>query len=92
MAQKKAKIGRPKLPKGEAKGRIMPVRFAASELRAVESAAKVSNQSVSEWVRGVLRNALQSVVPVANQTQGSRSNDPRRIREGKRSFEANPEA
>jgi hypothetical protein len=28
LSQKKAKIGRPKLHKGEAKGRIVPVRFA----------------------------------------------------------------
>jgi hypothetical protein len=92
LAQKKAKIGRPKLPKGEAKGKIMPVRFAASEIRAIESAARVSNQSVSEWVRGVLRKSLQESVQIANQAQGSRSNDPRRIREGKRSFDANHEA
>ena len=34
--QKKArKVGRPKLPKGEAKGRIVPVRFTADDLRAM---------------------------------------------------------
>jgi hypothetical protein len=83
------KVGRPKLPKGEAKGRIMPVRFAASEIRAIESAARVNNQTVSEWVRGVIRNALQVTVPLANDKKGSRSNDPRRIREGRRSFDTN---
>jgi hypothetical protein len=32
--QKKArKVGRPKLPKGEAKGRIVPVRFTGNDLR-----------------------------------------------------------
>ena len=85
-------MGRPKLPKGEAKGRIMPVRFTASEIRAIESAAKVSNQSVSEWVRTMLRNALRDIVPAANQALGSRSNDPRRIREGRRSLDSNSEA
>jgi hypothetical protein len=85
---KPKKVGRPKLPKGEAKGRIVPVRFSASEIRAIESAARVNGQSVSEWVRSILRNALQDTVPVANQMQGSRSNDPRRIREGKRSFDS----
>jgi hypothetical protein len=89
LAQKKAKIGRPKLPKGEAKGRIVPVRFAASEIRAIESAARVQNQSVSEWVRSMLRNALDGTVPLANEAQGSRSNDARRIREGKRNLDAN---
>jgi len=29
----KKKIGRPQLPKGEAKGRIMPVRFSAEEVK-----------------------------------------------------------
>jgi hypothetical protein len=31
LPQKKAKVGRPKLPKGEAKGRIVPVRFTADD-------------------------------------------------------------
>jgi hypothetical protein len=88
---KPKKAGRPKLPKGEAKGRIMPVRFAASEIRAIESAARVNKQTVSEWVRGIIRSALQSTVPMANETKGSRSNDPRRIREGRRSLERNRE-
>jgi hypothetical protein len=40
LAQKKAKIGRPKLPKGEAKGRIVPVRFALDDLKAIAAKAK----------------------------------------------------
>jgi predicted HicB family RNase H-like nuclease len=56
LAQKKArKVGRPKLPKGEAKGRIVPVRFTPHDLRAIEAAAKANNQSVSEWVRGTIQ-------------------------------------
>src|SRR5271155_4945324 len=50
LAQKKAKIGRPKLPKGEAKGRIVPVRFTADDLRAIAAQAKASKQNVSEWI------------------------------------------
>ena len=47
--QKKArKVGRPKLPKGEAKGRIVPVRFALDDLKAIEAAARASKQTVSE--------------------------------------------
>ena len=30
--QKKNKVGRPKLPKGDAKGRIVPVRFRADDI------------------------------------------------------------
>jgi hypothetical protein len=53
--QKKArKVGRPKLPKGEAKGWIVPVRFATDDLKAIEAAARANNQTVSEWVRMVL--------------------------------------
>ena len=50
--QKKArKVGRPKLPKGKAKGRIVPVRFAIGDLRSFAAAAKMKNMTVSEWVR-----------------------------------------
>ena len=37
MAQRKTKkVGRPKLPRGEAKGRIVPVRFTALDLKAMD--------------------------------------------------------
>ena len=59
--QKKAKrVGRPKLPKGETKGRIVPVRFRHDDLKAMEAAARASNQTVSEWVRNASRLILQS--------------------------------
>ena len=56
---RKAKIGRPKLPKGQAKGRIVPVRFTADDLRAIAAAAKANGQSVSEWVRSTIHATLQ---------------------------------
>jgi hypothetical protein len=56
--QKPKKVGRPKLPKGEAKGKIVPVRFAADRIKAVESAAKAKKQTVSEWVRSTIDAAL----------------------------------
>ena len=50
--QKKArKVGRPKLPKGEAKGRIVPVRFNADDLKIVTAMAKKNGQTISKWVR-----------------------------------------
>lgn len=49
--QKKRKPGRPKLPKGEAKGKIVPIRFTADERKALEAAAKAKDQTVSEWIR-----------------------------------------
>lgn len=61
MAQRKTKkVGRPKLPKGEAKGRIVPVRFTALDLKAMESAAKASEQTLSEWIRNTVSNAIQN--------------------------------
>lgn len=44
MSQKKRKPRRPKLPKGEAKGKIVPVRFTAEGIKAVEAAAKASSR------------------------------------------------
>ncbi|MGB8770746.1 MAG: hypothetical protein WCC92_14095 [Candidatus Korobacteraceae bacterium] len=56
--KKPRKVGRPKLPKGEAKGKIMPVRLAADRIKAVEAAAKAKKQTVSEWVRSTIDAAL----------------------------------
>jgi predicted HicB family RNase H-like nuclease len=57
---KPKKPGRPTLPKGEAKGSIVPVRFSPEERKRVEAAAKASNQTVSAWVRSTLSAALQA--------------------------------
>lgn len=58
MEQKKRKPGRPKLPRGEAKGRIVPVRFAKDDLKAIEAKAKASDQTLSEWIRSTLNAAI----------------------------------
>ena len=55
---KPKKIGRPKLPKGEAKGRIVPIRFNAHDLKQIESAAKASQKTVSDWIRGAITSAM----------------------------------
>jgi predicted HicB family RNase H-like nuclease len=57
--KKNRKVGRPKLPKGEAKGRIVPVRFTGSDLKAMATKAKANKQSVSEWIRSTLNAAIQ---------------------------------
>jgi len=46
---RKPKVGRPKLPKGEAKGRIVPVRFRAEDLKAMERAARKSGRAHSAY-------------------------------------------
>jgi hypothetical protein len=55
---KPKKIGRPKLPKGEAKGQIVPVRFSADEVKRIAAKAGASNQRVSEWIRGAITTAM----------------------------------
>ena len=57
---KKPKVGRPKLPKGQAKGRIVPVRFDPESIKAVETAAKAKGQTVSEWIRSTLEAAIHA--------------------------------
>ena len=53
----KPKMGRPKLPKGEAKGRIVPVRFSAEEVQRITAAANAKKQKISEWIRSTLNAA-----------------------------------
>jgi hypothetical protein len=56
--QNKPKIGRPKLPKGEAKGRIVPVRFSAEEVKRITAAASANDQKVSEWIRSAVHASI----------------------------------
>ena len=58
QAKKIRKVGRPKLPKGEAKGRIVPVRFTTEALKAMEAAAAAKNQGLSEWIRSICNAAI----------------------------------
>jgi len=55
---KSKRVGRPKLPKGEAKGRIVPIRFNAADLKRIEAAARARQQTVSEWIRGMVAAAM----------------------------------
>ena len=55
---KKPRVGRPKLPKGHAKARIVPVRFDPDALRRISAAAKASRQTVSAWIRSTLSVAI----------------------------------
>jgi len=51
VSQNKRKPGRPRLPKGEAKGKIVPIRFTKAEAARLAEPAESNNQSVSEWIR-----------------------------------------
>jgi hypothetical protein len=55
------KVGRPKLSKADAKPRIVPVRFKASDLRLITAAAKKGNQPPSKWIRFTIKKALKQL-------------------------------
>jgi len=52
------KMGRPPLPDGLAKGRIVPVRFTEQEIERIAAAADASKQTVSQWIRSTLNAAI----------------------------------
>jgi len=60
--KKRRKVGRPRLPRGEAKGRIVPVRFAGDDLRRIAAAARAGKQTVSEWIRSTVHAATQKTM------------------------------
>ena len=57
---KKRKVGRPRFPRGMAKSRIVPVRFSAEDLKALEQSAKANKQTVSEWIRSTVSAKLNA--------------------------------
>jgi hypothetical protein len=55
---KAKKLGRPKLPKGHAKGSIVPVRVNDEDRKLFEKAAKASeHKTLSAWIRHTYREA-----------------------------------
>jgi hypothetical protein len=51
LSYQKRKPGRPRLPKGQAKGKIVPIRFTKAEAERLADAAKANDQTLSEWIR-----------------------------------------
>jgi hypothetical protein len=51
-------VGRPALPKGDAKAKIVTVRFKPEEFKAILRAAKVNRQTLSDWIRETLNAKL----------------------------------
>ena len=56
---KPMKIGRPKLPVGTAKGRVVHVRLTPEENARIAASAKTSNKTISEWIRSTLNAAIE---------------------------------
>jgi predicted HicB family RNase H-like nuclease len=57
---KPKKVGRPKLPKGEAKGKLVAMRLSDSVVKQISAAAKAQKVSVSEWMRSTLEANLNA--------------------------------
>jgi len=58
MPTKTRKPGRPKLAKGQAKGKILPVRVNPEDMKAFTKAARASeHKTLSGWIRHTLRTA-----------------------------------
>lgn len=58
--KKTRKVGRPKLPKGHAKGQMLRMRLNVADLKLFTKAAEASGQNLSAWIRGTLRDAAQN--------------------------------
>jgi hypothetical protein len=65
VAQKQIKLGRPKLPKGEAKSCMIRARVAPTELMAMEAAARAKCSGISDWARKILLAAARRYRPAA---------------------------
>ena len=59
MRERKIKIGRPKLPKGEAKAIVLQSRVQPAERDAYVKAAKAQGKDLSTWVRDTLNLAVK---------------------------------
>ena len=59
MREKRKKVGRPPLAKGEAKDVVVQSRVQPAERDKYRKAAKAANLDLSTWVREVLNRAVQ---------------------------------
>lgn len=60
MREKRKKVGRPRMPKGEAKGVVLQSRVQESEKKAYQNAAKAQGKDLSTWVRETLNQAIKA--------------------------------
>jgi len=58
MREKKPKVGRPRMPKGEAKDIVLQSRVQPSEKAAYQKAAKSEGKDLSTWVRQTLNKSI----------------------------------
>lgn len=55
----KAKRGRPKLAKGEAKAQFINLRFSSAEAEQIDAAAERAQLKRAKWARGILLSAAK---------------------------------
>jgi hypothetical protein len=60
MPERKPKVGRPKLPKGEARAIVLQSRVQPNEKVAYQRAAKTSGVDLSTWIRQTLNQAIKA--------------------------------
>ena len=59
MREKRKKVGRPPLAKGEAKAIVLQSRVQPSEKAAYQKAAHSEGKDLSSWIRETLNRAVQ---------------------------------
>lgn len=60
MRERKVKVGRPPLPKGEAKAIVLQSRVQPAEKSAYQKAAKSAGVDLSTWIRQTLNQAIKA--------------------------------
>ena len=60
MREKKSKVGRPKLAKGEARETVLQSRVQPSEKAAYQKAARAEGKDLSTWIRETLNEAIKA--------------------------------
>lgn len=60
MREKKVKVGRPPLPKGEAKAIVLQSRVQPLEKASYQKAAKAAGVDLSTWIRQTLNEAIKA--------------------------------
>jgi hypothetical protein len=55
----KKKMGRPRLPRKQALGRVFGVRFRVDEARVILDAIRASGRPQAEWIRDALLSAAR---------------------------------
>ena len=58
MRERKSKVGRPPLPKGEAKAIVLQSRVQPTEKASYQRAAKAAGVDLSTWIRQTLNKSI----------------------------------